>query len=157
MAGNPDDTVLDTPKVHLVHMLVFTLAVAIVAAVLAPQIKNAFMANVMLNSVIIAVLLLGILYCYRMVWRLWPEVNWVNGFRDSEPPLEVSRPPVLLAPMATLLGDRQGRTVLSPMSMRTPCVWPQKVSRMRRISDMRRRMARPSSLGGSTSNFPLIA
>ena len=120
MAGRTDDdAVLDTPKVHIVHMMVFTLLVAIVAAILAPQIRNAFMANVVLNAVIIGVLALGALYSFRMVWRLWPEVNWVNGFRETEPPLDFARPPVLLAPMATLLGERQGRTVLSPLSMRT--------------------------------------
>ena len=42
--------VVDRPTVHLVHMLVFTLLVAIIAAVLFPNIKNAFMANPGLNG-----------------------------------------------------------------------------------------------------------
>ena len=72
-----------------------------------------FSANVGLNGLIIGVLLFGILYCFRMVWRLWPEVNWVNHFRIADPGLDMPYTPRLLAPMATLLRDRQGRTVLS--------------------------------------------
>ncbi len=50
---------LEKPTVHMVHMMVFTLVVAILAAVLFPSIKNAFMANPGLNGLIVATLLLG--------------------------------------------------------------------------------------------------
>jgi len=119
MSEMREQTVLDLPKVYFVRMLVFTLVVGIIVAILYPFLQRAFFANAALNSVIIAALLLGVLYSYRMVWRLWPEVNWVNHFRIADPGLEIPYKPVLLAPMATMLGDRQGRTVLSPMSMRS--------------------------------------
>ncbi|MFL5259839.1 MAG: flagellar motor protein MotA [Hyphomicrobiales bacterium] len=119
MAEASQHNVLDLPKVYLVRMMVFTLVVAIVAAVLYPQIQRAFMANIGLNALIIGVLLLGILFCFRMVARLWPEINWVNHFRISDPGLEAPYTPHLLAPMATLLRDRQHRMVLSPISMRS--------------------------------------
>ncbi len=119
MVDTTDKTVLDLPKVYLVRMMVFTLVVGIIAAVLYPGIENAFRSNVGLNGLIIGVLLLGILYSFRMVWRLWPEINWVNHFRIADPSLDVPYTPRLLAPMASLLRDRQGRTVLSTMSMRS--------------------------------------
>jgi len=119
MVDTTDKTVLDLPKVYLVRMMVFTLIVGIIAAVLYPSIQRAFQANVGLNGLIIGVLLLGILYSFRMVWRLWPEINWVNHFRIADPSLDVPYTPRLLAPMAALLRDRQGRTVLSTMSMRS--------------------------------------
>ena len=109
--------VVDRPTVHLVHMLVFTLVVAIIAAVLFPNIKNAFMANPGLNGLIVATLLIGALYAYRMVWRLFPEVSWLNGFKVGQGSEQM--PPVLLAPMSTILGDASGRTVLSPQTMRS--------------------------------------
>lgn len=109
--------VLEQPKVHLVHMMVFTLVVAILAAVLYPSLRTAFEANPGLNALILATLLLGIVYAFRMVWRLFPEINWVNGFRMGQPNEEP--PPVLLGPMATLLADASGRTVLSPQTMRS--------------------------------------
>ncbi len=109
--------VVDRPTVHLVHMLVFTLLVAIIAAVLFPNIKNAFMANPGLNGLIVATLVMGILYAYRMVWRLFPEVSWLNGFKVGQG--SEQSPPLLLAPMSTILGDASGRTVLSPQTMRS--------------------------------------
>jgi hypothetical protein len=108
---------LEKPTVHLVHMLVFTLVVTILAAVLFPSIKNAFMANPGLNGLIVATLLLGMVYAFRMVWRLGPEVTWVNEFRMGQP--NEATPPILLGPMATLLGDANRRTVLSPQTMRS--------------------------------------
>ena len=108
---------LEKPTVHLVHMLVFTLVVTILAAVLFPSIKSAFMANPGLNGLIIVTLILGMLYAFRMVWRLSPEVNWVNEFRMGQP--NDAPPPVLLGPMATLLGDATRRTVLTPQTMRS--------------------------------------
>ncbi|CAN5414334.1 hypothetical protein BH10PSE7_BH10PSE7_32480 [soil metagenome] len=119
MNAHSDPAVLDLPKVYLVRMMVFTLVVTIVAVVLFPQIQRAFLANVGLNSIIIGALCMGIGYAFRMVWRLWPEVNWINNFRASEPAEGSTRAPRLLAPMATLLRVRQGRTVLSPVSMRS--------------------------------------
>jgi hypothetical protein len=112
-----DSPQLEQPMVHLVHMAVFTLVVAVLGAVLYSGIKNSFMANPFLNGLIIATLLLGMVYAYRMVWRLMPEVNWVNNFRlgeSSDQPL-----PVLLGPMATMLGDADRRTILSPSTMRS--------------------------------------
>jgi hypothetical protein len=108
---------LEKPTVHLVHMLVFTLVVTILAAVLFPALTSAFMANPGLNGLIVATLLLGMVYAFRMVWRLGPEVTWVNEFRMGQP--NDAPPPVLLGPMATLLGDANRRTVLSPQTMRS--------------------------------------
>ncbi len=114
-----DGAVLDKPRIYLLRMIVFLLLAAIVAAVLFPQIKTAFMANPGLNGLILFTLFLGILYTFRMVIRLFPEVNWVNHFRIADPSLDVPYTPRLLAPMATLLRDRRGTTVLTPMSLRS--------------------------------------
>ncbi len=109
--------IVEQPRVHLLHMVVFTIVVAVIAAVLFPNIKNAFMSNPGLNGLIVVALLLGTLYAYRMVWRLFPEVNWLNGFKLGQG--SIGAQPILLAPMATLLGDASGRTVLSPQTMRS--------------------------------------
>lgn len=114
-----EGNVLDPPRVYLVKMLVFTLLVAILAAVLFPQFKQAFMSNPGLNGMIVVVLLLGLGYAFRMVWRLFREVNWVNHFRVSDPGLVIPYSPNLLAPMEALLADRQGETVLSTTALRS--------------------------------------
>jgi len=114
-----EGVVLDKPRIYLVRMVVFILLAAIVAAILYPQIKTAFMANPGLNGLILFTLFLGLVYTFRMVIRLFPEVNWVNHFRIADPALDIPYTPHLLAPMATLLRDRRGTTVLTPMSMRS--------------------------------------
>ncbi len=103
----------------MVRMMVFIVLVGILAAILFPTIREAFQHNVGLNGTIVALLLIGIIYSFRMVWRLFPEVNWVNHFRIADPGLEIPYNPSLLAPMATLLRDRKGPTVLSPLTMRS--------------------------------------
>jgi hypothetical protein len=99
-------------------MVVFLTLCALVVVVLYKQIWVAFLANPGLNALIIAVLVIGILLAFRQVIRLFPEVNWVNGFRLADPGLAVERSPVLLAPMAALLGDRVGRMAISAQIMR---------------------------------------
>ncbi len=114
-----DGNVLDLPRVYLVKMMVFTLLVVILAAVLFPQFKRAFLSNPGLNGMIVVVLLLGLGYAFRMVYRLFREVNWVNHFRVGDPGLEIPYSPNLLAPMEALLANRQGATVLSTTALRS--------------------------------------
>jgi hypothetical protein len=99
-------------------MLVFLILCALLAVVLHKQILVAFMANPGLNALIGGIMLVGILLAFRQVLRLYPEVAWVNGFRVADPGLAVDRPPVLLAPMAAILGDRVGRMAMSSQLMR---------------------------------------
>ena len=118
MARDLDPFKLSSPRIFLVRMMVFLILCGLVLVVLYKQIKDAFMANPGLNALIIAVLVIGILLAFRQVIRLFPEVAWVNGFRLNDPGLAVARAPVLLAPMATILGERAGRTAISPTTMR---------------------------------------
>lgn len=100
-------------------MVVLLVIVGALAAVLAPRLQFAFFSNPGLNGVILGVLLLGIAYDFRQVLRLFPEVAWIERFRTDQPGLSIQTPPRLLAPMATMLGRREGRITLSPVSMRT--------------------------------------
>jgi len=109
---------VSSPRIYLLRMLVFLVLVALFAVLLHRQIWSAFLANPALNGVILGALLVGIVMAIRQVMRLFPEVRWVNSFRLADPGLAVSRPPVLLAPMATLLGDRAGRMSISQTTMR---------------------------------------
>jgi hypothetical protein len=118
MAQDIDPFKLSSPRIFLVRMLVFLILCALVIVVLNKQIWTAFLANPGLNALIIGVLGIGIAFAFRQVIRLFPEVNWVNGFRLADPGLAVERPPVLLAPMAAILGDRIGRMAISQQMMR---------------------------------------
>jgi hypothetical protein len=118
MAQEIDSLKLSSPRIFLVRMLVFLVLCALIAVVLYKQIWAAFLFNAPLNALIIGVLLIGIVLTFRQVLRLYPEIAWVNGFRVADPGLAVERPPVLLAPMAAILGDRLGRMTISQPTMR---------------------------------------
>lgn len=100
-------------------MALFLLAVLIVSGLLFNGLVRAFMANPALNGLIVGILLLGIIYNFRQVLRLGPEVTWIETYRRGEPGLSVQRPPQLLGAMATMLGERGTRLSLSTMSMRS--------------------------------------
>jgi hypothetical protein len=118
MAQDIDPFKLSSPRIFLIRMLVFLILCALVMVVLYRQIWTAFLANPGLNALILLVLLIGMALAFRQVLRLFPEINWVNGFRLADPGLAVERPPVLLAPMAVLLRDRIGRMAISAQMMR---------------------------------------
>jgi hypothetical protein len=118
MAQDVDLLKLSSPRIFLVRMLVFLILCALIVVVLHKQIWAAFLANPGLNALIVGVLLVGIVLAFRQVIRLYPEVAWINSFRVADPGLAVDRPPVLLAPMAAILGDRVGRMAMSSQLMR---------------------------------------
>ncbi len=101
---------LSSPHIFLIRIIVFLSLVGFVALILYKQIQSAFFANPGLNSLILGVLAIGIVLALRQVWRLLPEVRWVNALRRGD--ADRVRPPVLLAPMATMLGDHvSGRQI----------------------------------------------
>ncbi len=119
MAKTPYYSTLSRPQVFVWRMFLFVLLAGCVVAVLYEDIAGAFMANPGLNGLIIGVLLIGIIYALQQVLRLYPEIRWVNSFRVSDPGLAVERPPVMLAPMATMFRRRQGAAAVSPAVMRS--------------------------------------
>jgi hypothetical protein len=118
MAKDLDPLKLSSPRIFLFRMLVFVVLVGLVAFLLHKQIEVAFMSNPGLNALIIGVEVIGIILAYRQVLRLYPEIAWVNNFRLADPGLAVERPPVLLAPMAAILGSRVGRMAISSQMLR---------------------------------------
>jgi len=114
---------LTRPQVFLWRMTLFLVLAALLAIILdgqTQQLRHSFMANPGLNALIIGVLLVGIVYSFRQVLRLYPEINWVNNFRISDPGITSDKTtPVLLAPMATMLRDRTGHLSLATGAMRS--------------------------------------
>jgi biopolymer transport protein ExbB/TolQ len=110
------------PTNYLVRMLIFLVLVYGVAAILSPQLAPFFLANPLINTVIVAVEVFGVAWNLRQVQRLYPEAAWVEHFRRTRQPLQQATPPVLLAPMARMLqgrADGERRITLSGTAMRT--------------------------------------
>src|SRR5579872_3362989 len=118
MAKDLDPLKLSSPRIFLFRMMVFVVLVGLVAFLLHKQIEVAFMSNPGLNALILGVEVIGVILALRQVLRLYPEIAWVNNFRLADPGLAVERPPVLLAPMAAILGSRVGRMAISSQMLR---------------------------------------
>ena len=113
---------LTRPQVFLWRMTLFLILAILLAIILdgqTGQLRRSFLANPGLNGLIIGVLVVGVVYSFRQVLRLYPEINWVNNFRISDPGITVEKSPVLLAPMATMLRDRTGQLSLATGAMRS--------------------------------------
>jgi len=108
------------PTRFLVRMAIFLALVTVVAVLLVGALLDAFMANAALNGMILATLVIGVLYVVRQVMSLAPEVAWIESYRTGQPGLSMQQAPTLLAPVATMLGERRDdRVSLSAMSLRS--------------------------------------
>jgi len=110
------------PTSYLIRMILFCVVVYSLAALLSPELSRFFLANPVVNSVIVAVEIFGVFWNLRQVQRLYPEAAWVEEFRRNRQRLEQTAPPVLLAPMARMLhgrADGERRITLSGQAMRT--------------------------------------
>ena len=98
------------PTQYLYRMLVFLLAVAVLGFLLNDALIVAFNANPLLNGLILAVLALGISWNIRQVTRLRREVTWLETFQQARQRIAGIPAPRLLAPMASMLASRAGKT-----------------------------------------------
>lgn len=118
MTERYDPYLIASPNVYLVKMIIFVILVAMVGGILALQLVSAFWSNPFINGLILFVLVIGIILSFRQVIRLVPEVHWVNSLQSGNL-ADARRPPVLLAPVAAMMRDRLGETVITPASLRS--------------------------------------
>jgi hypothetical protein len=110
------------PHSYVVKMLMFLAILGGVCSMLLVPLIEAFMTNSVLNGLILGVLILGVGYNFRQVLLLYPEVAWIEAFRTttekdgSSIGLSNLGTPKLLAPMATMVSNRQTLT-LSTVAM----------------------------------------
>lgn len=110
---------MNRPQRYLTRMALFVIAVAAASGLLAEPLTRFFLGNPAVNGVILGILLAGILYIFRQVMLLNPEVAWIERFRRNQVTSQ-DRVPRLVGPMANMLADRKGgRVSLSATSLRT--------------------------------------
>ena len=71
------------PRKYLIRMFVFVIAVIGLCGFLFLPLQGAFMTNAPLNGLIVGVLVLGIIYNFRQVLMLYPEVAWIEEFQQN--------------------------------------------------------------------------
>ena len=108
------------PSGYLWRMILFLAAVGGVGWLIWPQLATAFFTNPVLNGVILAVAMIGVLWNIRQVATLAPEVEWLEAFRAPKLGAPAQAAPKLLGPMSSMLSLRRGeRLSLSASSMRS--------------------------------------
>ncbi len=107
------------PVRQILTMLSIVVLVAAGAWVLYPRVAPVFLTNPWLNGVIFGVFLVGVVTCFWQVATLVASVGWIEGFAAGRPGADITRPPSLLAPLATLLRQRGARAQLSATSTRS--------------------------------------
>ena len=112
---------MESSSKFLTRMSLFVVVVIAIIAALAEQLLGAFMANPAINGTICFVLLVGLIYAYRRVFDLKPEVRWIRSFQRREQQ-SAHKAPRLMAPAAKLLArdpEDEGPVRLSGTSMRS--------------------------------------
>jgi hypothetical protein len=117
MSSPRSSQTLSAPGLYLFRMVVFLALAGFIVFLLQKRILEAFWFNPLLNGLIGLVLLLGVIFAFSQVARLYREIRWVNASRDPDDTRRVAEP-ILLAPMAALLGDKAGRGGLSTQTLR---------------------------------------
>jgi hypothetical protein len=111
---------MTNPQRFINRMIVFLVLAALAIAAAYEIIWRIFLYNPVLNGLILGVLLVGIVYIFRRVYGLKPEMRWIEAFRTNKPGFSLQAAPRLLAPIASTLGEqeRRGRLILPAMSVR---------------------------------------
>src|SRR5215813_14119660 len=113
-------TRLTRPTRYLISMAVGLIAATVLAVLLREQLYNAYKHNPGLNFGIFVVFLIGVVYIFWQVLRLYREISWIERFRTGQMESTNYRPPQLLGPMAAMIGARKGgRLSLSALSLRS--------------------------------------
>lgn len=103
---------------YLATMAIFLVAVLAVGAALIGRLEGAFIANPLLNAVLIAVWLIGIAYIVLQTLRLSPEVKWVREVQRNRMAVKDMTPPPLMGSLARLMESRTTPLSLSPTALR---------------------------------------
>lgn len=97
------------PIQQILIMLMILGLVAAGAWFIHGKVAEVFAVNPWLNGFIVLVFGLGVLTTFWQLWILVQSVSWIEAFVRQEPALKNYRVPRLLAPLAHLLGGRDGQ------------------------------------------------
>jgi hypothetical protein len=111
--------VFSQPIRQILLMLISIGLVGATAWFMYPALVHIFEANQALAFFILGVFALGVLTCFWQVWQLVQAVSWIDAFVQDRPGTETTRAPLILAPLAALLGARTARMQISSSSSRS--------------------------------------
>ena len=108
-----------TPYRQIVLMLIVLALTGAGAFLALPRVLPVFEANPWLNGFIFFVFVIGVIATFWQVIQLIGSARWIEGFAAQTPGHELTRPPSLLAPLATMLRGRGRRMQIASSSARS--------------------------------------
>lgn len=107
------------PYRQIILMLVVLGLTAFGAFLALPSVLPVFQANLWLNGFIFFVFITGVIATFWQVLQLIGSARWIEGFAGQVPGHEMTQPPSMLAPLATLLRSRGKRMQIASTSARS--------------------------------------
>src|SRR6056297_1499331 len=108
-----------TPYRQILLMLIVLALTAAGAFLALPRVLPVFEANPWLNGFIFFVFVLGVIATFWQVIQLIGSARWIEGFAAQTPGHELTQPPALLTPLATMLRGRGKRMQIASSSARS--------------------------------------
>lgn len=117
------------PLWHLLLMILIVCLVGAGAWLFQSNVRGIFLSNLWLNGAIITVFLVGVIACFWQLFALVGSVRWIGSFVKEQagglaPQVGkkepfISRPPRLLAPLASWLRSNKNQNMISDISARS--------------------------------------
>jgi len=99
------------PVRQIVLMLIVLALTGFGAFVALPRVLPVFQSNLYLNGFILFVFFIGVLATFWQVFQLIGSVRWIEDFVADRPGSATTKAPRLLAPLASLMRQRKGKTM----------------------------------------------
>ncbi len=107
------------PRSFMIRMISVLGIFILICGFLYEQIYTSFMGNPILNGTIVATALIGVIYIFRQVLLLVPEVKWLSDVQRTRTLSKKNKKPVLLATVSVMLADQTNERQLSAQSLRS--------------------------------------
>ena len=104
------------PIRQIVTMLFVCVLVGLGVWLIQAEVRQIMHSNPWLNLFIAGVFGFGVVTCFWQVFILMQSVSWIEDFVNETPGTYESRPPRLLAPLASLLRSRESKMAISSSS-----------------------------------------
>ncbi|WP_112311722.1 biopolymer transporter ExbB [Pseudogemmobacter bohemicus] len=104
-------TTFSQPIRAIVTMLIVCALVAVGVWFMHQHLEDILLTNPWLNGLIAFVFGLGVVTCFWQVWILAQSVSWIENYVRETPGVDEAQAPLLLAPLASLLKSRSGRSL----------------------------------------------
>ncbi len=105
---------------YIIRIIFFLSLISVLLFSNFEKLKNFFLTNQTLNSVILIVIAIGIIYTLRKLINIKNELNWINSFSKNASVKKLSiKSPELLKYLDNYLKEQSGKFIFTQSSMKT--------------------------------------